>query len=124
MTDAATLDALAYLFIAFGHSTDDALTPEEMKSLAGHLRTWAPDQDDSSVATALQGAVAAYQKQPTLEDKLGRALELAKVLAGSLPEDQPPKILADLESIAAADGEVSREERSLMQAVAKVMGVG
>lgn len=123
MTDAATLDALAFLYIAFGHSTDDALTAEEMRALAGHLQTWAPDAGLEPVGAALKSAVGAYRKEPSARDKLTRALEKAKILAATLPDDARPKVLADLRSIAEADGNVSPEEQSMMNAVAKVLGV-
>lgn len=121
MNDSSDLDGLAYLYVAFGHSSDHDMSAEEMRALAGHLRAWTPDQDDARLSEALQSAVVAYQQLPTLRDRLARALEQAKALAGSLPPEQLPKILADLQSIADADGVVTREERSLMDAISKVM---
>lgn len=121
MTSAATLDALAYLYIAFGHAPDEVLTPEEMRTLAEHLGAWLPEAEQNTVGAALKTAVATYKGLGSPREKLQRALESAKSLASSVPEKQHAQILEDLQSIARADGTVSREERSLMEAVAKVL---
>lgn len=121
MTAPATLDALAYLYIAFGHAPDEVLTPEEMRTLAEHLRAWVPEAEKDTVGDALKEAVAAYKKMGSPRDKLARALECAKSLASDVPAEQHAQILEDLLSIARADGTVSREERSLMEAVGKIL---
>jgi succinate dehydrogenase/fumarate reductase flavoprotein subunit len=121
MTVPATLDALAFLYIAFGHAPDEVLTPEEMRTLAEHLGAWVPEAEQNAVGAALKQAVAAYRKLGSPRDKLQRALESAKSLAIAVPTQQHAQILEDLQSIARADGTVSREERSLMEAVGKIL---
>ena len=124
MTSAATLDALAYLYIAFGHAPDEVLTPEEMHTLADHLGAWLPEDERPSVGDALKAAVATYKGLGSPREKLQRALESAKSLATSVPAEEHAQILEDLQSIARADGTVAREERSLMDAVAKMLAAG
>lgn len=121
MTDASTLQSLAYLYIAFGHATDDELSTDEMRTLASHLQAWVPDESLDAVGEALKGAMAAYRTPPNRRDKIAGALERAKSLAASLPAEQLPKIHEDLQAIAAADGNVSDEETKMMAAIATVM---
>ncbi len=121
MTDASTLQSLAYLYIAFGHATDDELSAAEMRTLAAHLHAWVPHESLDTVGEALKGAMGQYRALPGRRDKIGGALERARSLAGSLPAQQLPKIHEDLQAIAAADGNVSDEETKMMAAIAKVM---
>jgi hypothetical protein len=122
MTDADTLQGLAYLYIAFGHATDEELSAQEMRTLAGRLQAWVPDQSLQTVGDALKGAMATYRGKGSRRDKIAGALEIAKLLASGLPAEQLPKIHEDLGSIAEADGTVSDEETKMMDAIAKVMG--
>jgi uncharacterized tellurite resistance protein B-like protein len=121
MTDAATLQSLAYLYIAFGHATDDALTTEEMRTLAAHLQAWVPDEDLEALGAALKAGMTTYRSKGSRRDKIAGALDIARKLAASLPAEQLPKIHDDLRSIAAADGSVSDEETKMIDAIAKVM---
>ena len=121
MTDASTLQSRAYLYIAFGHATDDELSTAEMRTLATHLQNWVPDESLDAVGEALKSATAQYRGLTSRRDKIARALERAKSLAGSLPAQQLPKIHEDLQAIAAADGNVSDEETKMMAAIATVM---
>ena len=124
MTDATTIDALAYLYIAFGHAPDEILTPEEMRTLSQRLQAWTPDEDLEPIGDALKRAVATYKSIEAPRDRLARALEQAQILAGAVSPDKLPRILEDLESIAQADGTVTREEDSFIEAIRKVLGVG
>ena len=109
--DTQVLESLAFLYLAFGHSTDGTLAPEEMRALAGKLREWSPNSELGDIGELLKGAVAAYKAS---DDKLGKAREVTAALRGQLDASQLGKVLADLEAIAAADGHVSAEEQAFI----------
>lgn len=110
--DTQVLESLAFLYLTFAHSTDGTLTAEEMRALANKLREWAPNAELNDIGVLLKDAVAAYRAS---ENKFGRARELTTGLRGKLDPSQLSKVLADLESIAAADGQVSPEELSFIE---------
>jgi uncharacterized tellurite resistance protein B-like protein len=109
--DTQVLESLAFLYLAFGHSTDGNLAPEEMRALAGKLREWAPSAELGDIGALLKSSVAAYK---SADSKLGKARELTAALRGQLDDSQLSKVLADLEAIAAADGHVSPEEQAFI----------
>jgi len=109
--DTQVLESLAFLYLTFGHSTDGTLTPEEMRSLAGKLREWAPNAELAEIGVLLKDAVATYRAS---DNKFGQARELTTGLRTKLDASQLSKVLADLESIAAADGNISPEEQSFI----------
>ncbi|MFO7567531.1 MAG: TerB family tellurite resistance protein [Enhygromyxa sp.] len=111
-TDTQVLESLAFLYLAFGHSTDGTLAPEEMRALAGKLREWAPNVELGDIGELLKSAVATYK---ATSNKLGKARELTTALRGKLDDAQLSKVLADLEAIAAADGNVSVEEQAFIE---------
>jgi uncharacterized tellurite resistance protein B-like protein len=109
--DTQVLSSLAFLYLAFGHSTDGNLAPEEMRALAGKLREWAPSSELGDIGELLKGAVVAYKG---VTDKLGKAREITVALRGQLDDAQLGKVLADLEHIAQADGFVTEEEQAFI----------
>lgn len=109
--DTQVLESLAFLYLAFGHSTDGNLAPEEMRALAGKLREWAPNAELGDIGELLKRSVADYK---AASSKLGKARELTAGLRGQLDDSQLSKVLADLEAIAAADGHVSPEEQAFI----------
>jgi len=109
--DTQVLESLAFLYLAFGHSTDGSLASEEMRALAGKLREWAPNVELGDIGELLRSTVASYK---AASDKLGTARELTASLRERLDDSQLSKVLADLEAIAAADGHVSDEERAFI----------
>jgi hypothetical protein len=105
------LESLAFLYLAFGHSTDGNLAPEEMRALAGKLQEWSPSSELGEIGELLRGTVLAYKDT---SDKLGRARELTRALRGQLDAEQLGKVVADLEVIALADGFVTDEEQAFI----------
>ncbi|HVI03773.1 MAG TPA: TerB family tellurite resistance protein [Enhygromyxa sp.] len=120
MAAQAQLESLAFLYLAFGHSTDGNLAPEEMRELAGKLREWAPERELGDIGELLKGAVLAYKG---VGDKLGKARQLTAELRSQLDGDQLAKVVADLEAIALADGFVTEEEQAFIdEARATLLG--
>lgn len=109
--DTQVLESLAFLYLAFAHSTDGNLNPEEMRALAGKLREWAPNTELGDIGVLLKGAVGNYK---AASDKLSKAREMTTDLRSRLDDAQLGKVLADLEAIAAADGHTSPEEQAFI----------
>ena len=63
----STLNALAFIYIGFAHSTDGELAPEEMKTLAAHIKEWQPNAPLEQIGEVLQEAVALYQATDPLD---------------------------------------------------------
>lgn len=118
--DPQVLESLAFLYLAFGHGTDGTLTGEEMRSLADKLRTWAPEAELAEIGEVLKASVARYKASA---DKFADARQATTQLRGKLEGDQLKTILADLQAIAEADGEVSEREREFMAETAKAFGL-
>lgn len=110
--DNEVLESLAFLYLTFGHSTDGALTADEMKSLAGKLHEWSPSSELGDIGSVLKGAVGDYKGA---SDKLGRCREIVAELRQQLDVAQISKVLADLEAIAAADGNVDEAEKAFIE---------
>ena len=118
--DTQVLESLAFLYLTFGHSTDGTLSADEMRTLAGKLREWAPSAELSDIGEVLRAAVDAYK---AADSKISKAREHANGLQGKLDVAQLSKILADLEQIAGADGHVSDEEKAFIEQTRKALGL-
>lgn len=110
--DSQSLESLAFLYLAFAHSTDGNLAPEEMQALAGKLREWAPETELGDIGELLKRTVVAYKG---VSDKLGKARQLTVTLRAQLDPTQLSKVMADLEAIAQADGFVTDEEQAFIE---------
>jgi uncharacterized tellurite resistance protein B-like protein len=120
MSDKSTLQALAFLYLTFGHSTDGSMTGDEMRSLGNKLKEWAPDAPLSELGEVLKAVVAEYKGAG---DKLAKASEYTQSLKGTINEDQAKQVLTDLRSIASADGAVSDAEAKFIADTAAVFGI-
>ncbi len=113
MSNNDALSSLAFLYLTFSHATDGSLSMEEMRTLAEKVKGWAPDAELSEIGQVIQGAVADY-KQVDAGDRLSAARARAASLASFADAAARARIVADLEAIAEADGEVSGGERTFI----------
>lgn len=120
MSDTSTLQALAFLYLTFGHSTDGSMTAEEMRSLGNKLKEWAPDAPLSEIGSVLKAVVTEYK---ATDDKLAKAADYTQTLKGSISQDQAKQVLTDLHAIASADGNVSDAEQTFIADTAAAFGV-
>jgi tellurite resistance protein len=120
--DPQALDALAFLYLTFGHSTDGTLTGDEMRALAEKLRDWSPDTGLGDVGELLKRTVAEY-KALSVDARHARAESCAERIATSTDAVQRVQVMADLRTIAAADGNVSAEEQAFMAGLADRFGL-
>lgn len=113
MSNNDALSSLAFLYLTFSHATDGSLSMEEMRTLAEKVKGWAPGAELSEIGQVIQGAVADYKKVDAAE-RLTAARDKAASLASFADADARARIVADLEAIANADGEVSGGERTFI----------
>jgi uncharacterized membrane protein YebE (DUF533 family) len=113
MSDNEALSSLAFLYLTFSHATDGNLSMEEMRTLADKVKAWAPDADLATVGQIIQGAVASYKQVPA-DQRLDTARKHAASVATYSNATARTHIVADLEAIANADGNVDATERAFI----------
>ncbi|MCR9163366.1 MAG: TerB family tellurite resistance protein [Nannocystaceae bacterium] len=121
MANDDALSSLAFLYLTFSHATDGALTMEEMRTLADKVKRWAPEADLKEIGSVIQGAVAEYKQVPAGQH-LDAARQKAAALASIGDAAVRARIIADLESIASADGSVSEGERAFIDELGAQFG--
>lgn len=118
--DTQVLESLAFLYLTFGHSTDGQLSADEMRMLATKLREWAPDAELGDIGDVLRGTVDKYKAS---SDKLGDAREVTRGLKGKLDNTALRRVLTDLESLAAADGQIVEQEMAFIEQTQRELGL-
>ncbi len=118
----ATLNALAFIYIGFAHSTDGELAPEEMKTLAAHIKEWQPEAELGEIGEVLQEAVALYQTTDPM-DRAAAFRRHGEALKGNLDQNARVMVLADLEAISKADGEITQGEREFIATMKQILDV-
>jgi uncharacterized tellurite resistance protein B-like protein len=118
--DTQVLESLAFLYLTFGHTTDGQLSADEMRVLAAKLREWAPESELGDIGEILRGTVERYKQA---KDKLGEARKITLELKGLLDDEQLGHVLADLESLAEADGQVVPQEKAFIEETRKALGL-
>ncbi|MBL4683401.1 MAG: TerB family tellurite resistance protein [Nannocystaceae bacterium] len=122
ISDRASLTSLAFLFVAFGHSTDGSLSMDEMRALAGRLKQRAPGAELADIAELIKTAIGEYKTLVSMTDKLARAQQHTDSLRANVSREEVQQVLADLREIANADGNISAEEEQFIAGVAAVLG--
>ena len=118
----STLNALAFIYIGFAHSTDGELAPEEMKTLAAHIKEWQPNAPLEQIGEVLQEAVALYQATDPL-DRTDAFRRHGEAIKQQLDANARVMVLADLEAISKADGEITQGEREFIAAMQQILEV-
>lgn len=109
------LHDLALIYLHFAHRTDQDLDTKEVEAISRTLSEWAPGVEEDRVLNIVQSAMGAYVQGP--DKRLFE--ESVESLRRSVPTHQRPSLLADLREIAYADGDVSDEERTMIERLAK-----
>lgn len=107
----AVIRDIALIALALAHGADDDLTPQEVEEIAARLQGWRQDAADPTALGALKTALGSYV-QAEGETMLETAIERVKTRLS--PADRT-LLVADLASIALADGVVLDEERDMLQ---------
>jgi uncharacterized membrane protein YebE (DUF533 family) len=117
------LKALCFLYFTFSHTTDDDLSRDEMKTIAGTLREWSRASSLEDIGALLRTTMDAYKAIPGKADRIREANEHAKWLAENESYDSLHKIVSQLTAIANADGKLVESERTFIIATANTLGV-
>ena len=120
--DQSVLNALAFLYIGFAHSTDGELAPEEMKTLAAHIKEWQPEAELGTIGEVLAEGVALYKATDPVK-RVDAFRKHGEALKAHLDANARLMVLADLEAISRADGEISQGEREFIAAMKQILEV-
>ncbi|MCA9654741.1 MAG: TerB family tellurite resistance protein [Myxococcales bacterium] len=124
MSDQVQLaQALAFLYLTFGHVTDGVLTPEEMRTLAARVHERVPSLPQETIALVLRQIVDLYKTMGSAEQKLAAARDQAHQLRHHVDDATRSAIMGDLVEIAKADGFVSDEELAFIDELSTTLGV-
>ena len=113
MANDDALSTLAFIYLTFSHATNGNLAMEEMRTLADKVKSWAPGASLEQIGHVIKGSVAEYKQVPA-GHHLATARQKASALATFADPGARARIIADLEAIAGADGEVSAGERTFI----------
>jgi len=116
-----SLKSLAFLYLTFGHSTDGALSMDEMRALADRLGRRVPEADLDEIAEVIKAAVADY-KALDAGARLAQARQHTDSLRANAEAGDVQAVLDDLREIASADGNISAEEEKFIADVAAALG--
>ena len=110
MASAPLLFDLAVLYRAFSFGADADLDPSETRAVRDALLAWAPGEDPARVDHAMREAELANVGSHALDAVIER------VAFGSTQQERE-RVLADLRTIAEADGRVTGGERGMLARV-------
>lgn len=110
---------IALIALALAHGADDDLAPAEVEEMASRLQGWRRDSADPTALAALKDALNTYV-QAEGEDRLEAAITR---VGQELSADDRGALLADLASVALADGTVVDEERRMLEHLCQRWGV-
>ncbi len=116
-------DAIAFLYLAFAHATDGALSGEEMRTLAEKLRGWRPEVGLDAIGEQIKATVVRYKQLSSREQRLAAATDHAAALARTMTAEQRQRVLAELHAIAEVDGTVAEQERAFLDGIRGTLGL-
>ncbi len=111
---------IALMYVVVAHSSDDELHEDEIASIIHCFREWQPYVPEQGIRDVLRDVLTYYANGPeqqTLE-------ESARAILNQMSTGQRLAVLADLVTIAEADGTVNRFEREMISVLARAWMVG
>ena len=117
--DWGLIHELAFLYILVGHTAGEELSPDTIDVMADRLQEWQPERSEEQVREVVRRALQVYADEPG-EDLIHDSVEALKQ---ALPSTQRLTVLDDLYTVARADGTITRDERTLIQSLAKAWDV-
>lgn len=109
--DWSVMHDIALMYIIMGHSTDGDLTEEEIRAMIDRLGEWEPDLSEEQLRSILRTALQYYGQGPDKHD----IHDSVTAIKESLSRSQRLIILDDLITIARADGEISDQEKDVLE---------
>lgn len=117
--DWGLIHELAFLYIVVAHSANNDLSGEEIDVMVNRLHEWQPDLSREGVRDVLRRSLQVYAEDP--EQSLIQ--DSVETLKQALPLVQRLTVLDDLNTVAHADGGLTRTERELIMNLARAWDV-
>ena len=121
--DSATFDAVLTLYLACSKLPDGDLDDEQARRILELTRQHTAGLAPHYGERALHDAAEALSRAATPQAKLALVVAAAEHLADALDRVAKEELVAELGSIAVADGSYTAPERDFVEAVAKTLGV-
>lgn len=102
---------IGFMYIIMAHSTDGDLTEDEIQAMIGRLGEWEPDLTEEQLRAILRTALQYYGQGPEMQD----IQDSVSAIKESFSRSQRLIILDDLITIARADGEISNQEKDVLE---------
>lgn len=110
---------LALVYLEIVHGTDEDIRESEVDAIANKIREWLPDANDTDVMKVVRDAMEAYVQGP--DKRLFE--ESVDTLKKVVPVHQRSALLADLNYVARADGDVSEKEQAMVDKLAAAWNI-
>lgn len=117
--DWGLIHELAFLYIVVAHSANNDLTGEEIEVMIERLQEWQPNMSTEEVRDVLRRSLQVYAEEPE-QSLIQQSVETLKE---ALPLVQRLTVLDDLNTVAHADGGLTRNERELIMNLARAWDV-
>lgn len=102
---------IALMYIIMGHSTDGDLAEDEIRAMIDRLGEWEPDLAEEQLRSILRTALQYYGQGPDKYD----IQDSVNAIKESLSRSQRLIILDDLITIARSDGEITDQEKDVLE---------
>lgn len=117
--DWGLIHELAFLYIVVAHSANNDLSSDEIEVMLDRLQEWQPELSREDMRDVFRRSLQVYAEDP--EQSLIQ--ESVEALKDVLPVVQRLTVLDDLNTVAHADGGLTRNERELIMYLARAWDV-
>ncbi len=121
--DSRTFDAVLTLYIACAKFPDGEVDEAESQRILELTRQHSRGLAEHYAEQALADVAKAFAGAASPQEKLSMLVEAAEHLAEALDEASKVQLVAELRTIAEADGHDSQAEHDFVDAAAKTLGV-
>lgn len=113
--DWTIIHELAFVYLLTAHSPSNALNEKEIDIILGRLQEWQPSLDETAARSILRSTMQLYKAGP-LDELIQSSV---RTLRDALPDVQRLAVLDDINCIARVDGDLTDEERDIIQLFAR-----
>lgn len=117
--DWSLIHELAFLYIVVAHSANNDLSSDEIDVMLDRLSEWQPEMSEEDIRDVFRRSLQVYADEP--EQSLIQ--ESVEALKDVLPLVQRLTVLDDLNTVAHADGGLTRNERELIMYLAQAWDI-
>ena len=118
------IHCLSFLYLAFAHQTDGELSDDERSVIRTKLQEWCSEGTDMSTISTFMDETIGWYNAVEADDRINTMAGIAATLKDEgFTEDQRRAVVADLVSIAKADGNYDETERKWVKLLAADMEV-